>query len=224
MILKEPEESFLQKKLRAKKINQILANTYPHAKIELNFATPFQLLVATVLSAQTTDIRVNSVSGKLFSTYPNAQKLANANYAEVENILKTLGLFRVKSKNIIKLSQQLITLFHGEVPKTLTELTQLAGVGRKTANVVLGNIFATPAITVDTHFRRISLRLALTVENNPEKIELAVCKLFPKKDWVPLSHRIIFHGRNVCYARKPACPVCPIKQYCPSYFTVEEKN
>lgn len=180
---------------RARKINRVLAETYPDAHCELNFETPFQLLVATVLSAQTTDKRVNLTTPELFAKYPTPEDLAAADPEDVEGILKPTGFFRAKTKSVMGLSAAIRDDFGGEVPRTLEEMVKLPGVGRKTANVVLGNAFDVPGITVDTHFSRLVRRFRWTTETDPVKIEYEVGELIPRKDWTILSHRLIWHGR-----------------------------
>jgi endonuclease-3 len=202
---------------RARRINRELAEVYPYAHPELDFENPFQLLIATVLSAQTTDLRVNQTTPALFAKYPTPEDLAAANPEEVEEILRPCGFFRAKTKSVIGLSKALRDDFGGEVPGRLEDLVKLPGVGRKTAFVVLGNAFGRPGITVDTHFQRLVRRWQWTDEKEPEKIEAAVGALFPKSDWTMLSHRVIFHGRRICHARKPACGACPIAPLCPAY-------
>ena len=202
---------------RARQIDKILAQTYPDAHCELNFQNAFQLLVATVLSAQTTDVRVNLTVPALFAKYPTPEDLAAADPEEVETILKPTGFFRAKTKSVMGLSVELRDRFDGEVPHTLEELVTLPGVGRKTANVVLGNAFGVPGITVDTHFGRLARRFGWTTSLEPEKVEQEVGELIPKRDWTMLSHRLIWHGRRICHARKPACGVCPVARLCPSF-------
>jgi endonuclease-3 len=202
---------------RARKINRVLAETYPDARCELDFSTPFELLIVTVLSAQTTDKRVNLVSPRLFAVYPDAPALAAADPAVVEQIIQPTGFFRAKATSIIKLSQALVDRFGAEVPPRLVDLVTLPGVGRKTANVVLGNAFGVPGITVDTHFARLARRFGWTTETDPVKIEHEVGALFPKRDWTLLSHHLIWHGRRVCHARNPACGACTVARWCPSY-------
>ncbi|BCM68458.1 putative endonuclease III [Streptomyces sp. EAS-AB2608] len=202
---------------RARRINRELAEVYPYAHPELDFENPFQLLVATVLSAQTTDLRVNQTTPGLFAKYPTPEDLAAANPEEVEEILRPCGFFRAKTKSVIGLSKALVENFGGEVPGKLEELVTLPGVGRKTAFVVLGNAFGRPGITVDTHFQRLVRRWQWTDETDPDKIEAAVGALFPKSDWTDLSHHVIWHGRRICHARKPACGACPIAPLCPAY-------
>jgi len=177
------------------------------------------LLVATILSAQTTDVTVNKVTPALFAKYPTAQAYAEADRDEMEAILKPTGFFRAKTNSVIKLGQALVDDYDGVVPNTLDELVKLPGTGRKTANVVLGNAFGVPGITVDTHFGRLVRRFGWTAEEDPVKVEHIIGDLFPKKDWTMLSHRLIFHGRRRCHAKKPACGACPIAQWCPSYGT-----
>ncbi|MGW2716298.1 endonuclease III [Streptomyces sp. NPDC001492] len=202
---------------RARRIDRELAEVYPYAHPELDFENPFQLVVATVLSAQTTDLRVNQTTPALFAKYPTPEDLASANPEEVEEILRPTGFFRAKTKSVMGLSKALVEQFGGEVPGRLEDLVKLPGVGRKTAFVVLGNAFGRPGITVDTHFQRLVRRWQWTDETDPDKIEAAVGGLFPKSDWTMLSHHVIFHGRRICHARKPACGACPIAPLCPAY-------
>ena len=190
---------------------------YPYAHCELDFDNPLQLLVATVLSAQTTDVMVNKVTPQLFARYPDAPALAGADREELEALLKPTGFFRAKTSSVLKLSADLVERFDGEVPPRLKDLVTLPGVGRKTANVVLGNAFGIPGITVDTHFGRLVRRFGWTTEEDPVKVEHAVGALIPRKEWTMLSHVLIFHGRRTCHAKKPACGACPIARLCPSY-------
>jgi len=194
-----------------------LHELYPYAHCELDFEGPLQLLVATVISAQTTDVTVNKVTPALFARYPDAAALAGADRAEMEAILKPTGFFRAKTDSVIKLGAALVERFDGEVPPRLKDLVTLPGVGRKTANVVLGNAFGIPGITVDTHFGRLARRFGWTAEDDPVKVEHEVGALFPRKDWTMLSHVLIFHGRRTCHARRPACGACPIARLCPAY-------
>jgi len=210
-------ESRLALVRRARKMNRILAETYPDAHCELNFDGPFQLLVATVLSAQTTDVRVNMVTPALFARYPTPEDMAAADPQELEKLIQSTGFFRSKAKNLIGLAIGLRDRFGGEVPRTLEELITLPGVGRKTANVVLGNAFGVPGITVDTHFGRLARRFGWTDETDPVKVEHEVAELIPRKEWTILSHRMIWHGRRICHARRPACGVCPLAALCPSF-------
>ncbi|MFG2238707.1 endonuclease III [Streptomyces sp. NPDC048734] len=202
---------------RARRINRELAEVYPYAHPELDFENPFQLVVATVLSAQTTDLRVNQTTPGLFAKYPTPEDLAAADPEDVEEILRPTGFFRAKTRSVIGLSKALVEQFDGEVPGRLEDLVKLPGVGRKTAFVVLGNAFGRPGITVDTHFQRLVRRWKWTEETEPDKIETAVGSLFPKSEWTMLSHYVIFHGRRICHARKPACGACPIAPLCPAY-------
>jgi endonuclease-3 len=202
---------------RARKINRVLAETYPDAHCELDFASPFQLLVATVLSAQTTDKRVNMTTPALFAKYPGPAELATANPEDVAEILRPTGFFNAKTKSVMGLAAALRDRFNGEVPTTLDELVTLPGVGRKTANVVLGNAFGIPGITVDTHFGRLARRFGWTDSDDPVQIEQQVGELIPRKEWTILSHRLIWHGRRICHARKPACGACPVADWCPSF-------
>ena len=202
---------------RARRINRELALLYPDAHTELNFTSPLELLVATILSAQTTDKRVNMVTPVLFSRYRTAADYAAANRGEVEKIIQSTGFFRAKTTSLIGLGQALCDRFGGEVPHRLRDLVTLPGVGRKTANVVLGNAFGIPGITVDTHFARLARRFGWTTETDPVKIEQDVGQLIPRAEWTALSHRLIWHGRRICHARRPACGVCALARLCPSF-------
>jgi endonuclease-3 len=202
---------------QARRINRVLAEVYPYAHPELDFENPFQLLIATVLSAQTTDLRVNQTTPALFAKYPTPADMAAADPADLEQILRPTGFFRAKSRAVLGLSTALVADFGGEVPGRLEDLVKLPGVGRKTANVVLGNAFGVPGITVDTHFGRLSRRFGWTTSQDAEQVERDVAGLFPKSDWTMLSHHVVFHGRRMCHARKPACGVCPLAALCPSY-------
>ena len=212
-----PRESFAEKKLRMAKITANLQRAYPNAHCELNYANPRELLVATILSAQSTDKQVNIVTADLFKKFRSAQDFANASLPELQRDIQRLGFFRNKAKSIKACCQALVERHGGEVPRTMEELTQLAGVGRKTANVVLGNAFGINlGVVVDTHVTRLSKRLGLTREDAPEKIEQDLMKLVSAKEWTLLSHWLIWHGRRRCYARKPDCPHCEVKDLCPS--------
>jgi endonuclease-3 len=202
---------------RARRINRELTLLYPDAHTELNFTTPLELLVATILSAQCTDKRVNMVTPAVFARYQAAADYAAADRAELEKIIQSTGFFRAKANSLIGLGQALCERYGGEVPGKLKDLVTLPGVGRKTANVVLGNAFGVPGITVDTHFGRLSRRFGWTTDEDPVKVEAEVGSLFPKSDWTMLSHRLIWHGRRVCHARKPACGACGVGPLCPSY-------
>jgi endonuclease-3 len=202
---------------RARRMNRELAMLYPDAHIELNFTTPLELSVATILSAQCTDKRVNEVTPTVFRRYPDAAAYAGADRAELEELIRTTGFFRNKTTSLIKLGQALVERFDGEVPNRMADLVSLPGFGRKTANVVLGNAFGIPGITVDTHFGRLSRRWQWTRETDPVKVEAAVGLLIPRREWTILSHRVIWHGRRVCHARKPACGACSLARWCPSY-------
>ena len=190
---------------------------YPYAHCELDFTTPLELLVATILSAQTTDVRVNLVTPALFARYRTAAEYAAADRSDLEEIIRSTGFFRAKTDSLIKLGQALVERFDGEVPGRLDDLVTLPGVGRKTANVVLGNAFGIPGITVDTHFGRLARRFEWTDETDPVKVEHAVGALIPRRDWTMLSHVVIFHGRRTCHARRPACGACPVTRWCPAY-------
>ncbi|MDQ1713814.1 MAG: endonuclease [Frankiaceae bacterium] len=209
-------ETPLARTRRARTINRELGATYPDAHCELDFANPLELAVATILSAQCTDARVNLVTPALFKRYPTAKDYAEADRAELEALIKPTGFFRNKTSSLIGLGQALVERHHGEVPAKLDDLVKLPGIGRKTANVILGNAFGVPGLTVDTHFGRLVRRLDWTQETDPVKVEYAVMDLIPKKDWTILSHRLIWHGRRCCYARKPDCANCSIARLCPS--------
>jgi endonuclease-3 len=202
---------------RARRMDRVLKQTYPDAHCELTFSSPLELLVATVLSAQCTDKKVNEVTPSVFRKYPTAADYAAADRAELEVMIKPTGFFRAKTNSLITLGQALTERFGGEVPGRLEDLVTLPGVGRKTANVVLGNAFGVPGITVDTHFGRLARRFGWTSEDDPVKVEHEVGSLFEKRDWTGLSHRLIWHGRRICHSRKPACGVCPLATMCPSY-------
>lgn len=202
---------------RARLMNRTLAETYPAAHVELDSGTPLELLVATILSAQSTDKRVNLVTPALFARYRDADAYAGADRMELEALITPTGFFRAKTESLIKLGAALVERFDSTVPETLAELVTLPGVGRKTANVVLGNAFGVPGITVDTHFGRLVRRFGWTTQTDPEKVEAEIAAFFPPKDWTQLSHNLIWHGRRRCHARNPACGVCPVARWCPSY-------
>jgi len=204
---------------RARRMNRVLAQAFPHVYCELDFTDPLELSVATILSAQCTDVRVNQTTPALFAKYRTALDYAQANRVELEELIRPTGFYRNKANSIIGLGQALVERFDGEVPRTLEELVTLPGIGRKTANVVLGNAFDVPGITVDTHFGRLVRRWWWTAEEDPVKVEFAIGELIERKEWTLLSHRVIFHGRRVCHARKPACGVCVLAKDCPSYGT-----
>ena len=210
-------ESRLALTRRARRIHRLLGELYPDAHCELDFACPLQLLVATILSAQTTDQRVNAVTPTLFARYRTAADYAAADRAELEAIIQPTGFFRAKANALIGLGQALCDRYGGQVPARLENLVTLPGVGRKTANVVLGNAFGVPGITVDTHVGRLARRFGWTASTEPERVEAELGALFPKKDWTVLSHRLIWHGRRTCHARRPACGACPVAPLCPSY-------
>lgn len=200
----------------ARSIYRILTKEYPDAKCELDFNSPLELLVATVLSAQCTDVRVNAVTPVLFNRFPTLETLAAAKVSEVEKIIYSTGFFRSKAKNIKELANKILNDFGGEVPNDLAKLITLPGVGRKTANVVLGNAFGIPGLTVDTHFGRLSRRFGWSTATDPVKVENDVAKLIPEKEWTLLSHKLIWHGRRICHSRKPECGICPLAKLCPS--------
>ena len=198
-------------------MNRSLAEAFPDAYCELDFTNPLELTVATILSAQCTDKRVNVTTPALFARVRRAADYAGANRAELEELIRPTGFYRNKANSLIRLGAELVERFDGEVPATLDQLVSLPGVGRKTANVILGNAFGTPGITVDTHFGRLVRRWRWTEQTDPVKVEHAVGELVERRDWTLLSHRVIFHGRRVCHARKPACGVCVLARDCPSY-------
>ena len=200
----------------ARSIYRILTKEYPDARCELDFNSPLELLVATVLSAQCTDIRVNAVTPVLFKRFPTLETLAAAKLSEIEEIIYSTGFFRSKAKNIKELANKILNDFGGEVPNDLAQLVTLPGVGRKTANVVLGNAFGIPGLTVDTHFGRLSRRFGWSTATDPVKVENDVAKLIPEKEWTLLSHKLIWHGRRICHSRKPECGICPLAKLCPS--------
>ncbi|MGH3687507.1 MAG: endonuclease III [Pseudonocardiaceae bacterium] len=198
-------------------MHRVLAAAYPDAHCELDFQTPLQLAVATILSAQCTDKRINETTPELFNRYRSAADYAAADRDELENLIRPTGFYRNKATALMGLGAALVDRFGGELPGTLAELVTLPGIGRKTANVILGNAFDVPGITVDTHFGRLTRRWGWTEHEDPVKVEQAISELVPKQDWTMLSHRVIFHGRRVCHSRRPACGVCPLAGDCPSY-------
>jgi endonuclease-3 len=210
-------KSLPEKKVRAKAIYRQLTKSYPNVRCELDYNSAFQLLVATVLSAQCTDKRVNQTTPALFKKYPNPKKMAKADLKEIQKLVKSTGFFRAKAKNIKGLSNKIMEEFDGDVPSNLDDLITLPGVGRKTANVVLGHAFGIPGITVDTHFGRLSRRFGWSKQNDPVKVEFEVGDLIAEKEWTNLSQRMIWHGRRICHSRKPACGACPLAKLCPSY-------
>lgn len=211
------KETRLGRVRRARRINRQLAVEYPDAHAELDFSNPLELLVATVLSAQCTDVRVNMVTKELFPIYPNAQAYAEAHREQLEQIIRPTGFFRAKADHLIGLGQALVENHDGQVPGNLKDLVALPGVGRKTANVVLGNAFDVPGLTVDTHFGRLMRRWMLTEHTDPVKVEQDISELIERKEWTMFSHRTIFHGRRVCHSRRPACHSCVIAHDCPSF-------
>jgi endonuclease-3 len=203
---------------RVKKILPILKKTYPGAKTALNYTRPLELLIATILSAQCTDVRVNMVTKDLFKRYKSALDWAKADIKQIESDIKSTGFYRNKAQSIKKSCAELVKQYGGKVPDNMDELVKLPGVGRKTANVVLGNAFGQPAITCDTHVIRLSRRLGLSENSDPVKLEFDLMEILPKKDWTLFSHLLISHGRSICMARKPKCEVCPVSEYCPAAF------
>jgi endonuclease-3 len=210
-------KSLTEKKVRAKAIYRQLTKSYPNVRCELDYNSAFQLLVATVLSAQCTDKRVNQTTPALFKKYPNPKKMSKADLKDIQRLVKSTGFFRAKAKNIKALSNKIMEDFDGDVPSNLEDLITLPGVGRKTANVVLGHAFGIPGITVDTHFGRLSRRFGWSKQSDPVKVEFEVGELIAEKEWTNLSQRMIWHGRRVCHSRKPACGACPLAKLCPSY-------
>lgn len=205
---------------RARRVNRILralAEAYPHAHCELDFTTPLDLAVATILSAQCTDERVNQVTPALFARYPTAADYAGADRTELEELIRSTGFYRNKATSLIGLGAAVVERHGGELPSTLDELVKLPGIGRKTANVILGNAFGVPGITVDTHFGRLVRRWGWTTEEDPVKVEHAIGELVPRRDWTIVSHHVIFHGRRVCHSRKPACGACTLAADCPAF-------
>jgi len=201
-------------KKRVKWIIKTLSKEIPDSTIALKFSNPLELLIATILSAQCTDVKVNQVTEKLFKKYRTAKDYAEANLAELEEEIRPTGFYRNKAKSIQKCSQELVKRFGGEVPKALEDLVTLPGVGRKTANVILGNVFGIPGITVDTHVHRVSRRIGLTKNDDPAKIEFDLMEIVPKEEWTHFSNLLIWHGRKTCVARRPLCEICPIRKEC----------
>jgi endonuclease-3 len=200
---------------RVRKIRKVLARLYPDAHCALHHDNALQLLITTILSAQCTDVRVNLVTPALFKRYPDAQAFADADLGDLEKAIQSTGFFRNKARSIKACCKILVEQYGGQVPGSLEQLVSLPGIGRKTANVILGNAFGVPGITVDTHVGRLSRRLGLTSEEDPVKVEFALMKLVPRKDWTMFSHRLIFHGRQICFARKPLCSQCALADLCP---------
>lgn len=210
-------ESLQAKKKRARAIYKILSNRYPNVHCELNFKNPLQLLIATVLSAQCTDKRVNMVTKDLFKRFKTVKDFGSADIKEIETLIKSTGFYHAKARNIKSLAIKIIEEFDGKVPGNLEDLVTLPGVGRKTANVVLGHAFDIPGITVDTHFGRLSRRFDWSDKKDPVKVEFEVAALIPEREWTNLSQRMIWHGRRICHSRKPACGACPLAKLCPSF-------
>jgi endonuclease-3 len=211
-----PRESLRAKRERGQRVLDLLRELYPDARTELRFQTPFQLLIATLLSAQATDVSVNAATPALFSAYPDAFALAAATPEEVEPYIRTIGLYRTKARNAVATARALVERHGGEVPATMADLVALPGVGRKTANVVLANAFGQHTIAVDTHVGRLARRLGFSTNTVPDKVEADLQRLFPPDQWVFLHHALILHGRRICTARRPACEACPLCPHCPS--------
>jgi endonuclease-3 len=219
--VKTPEIN-LEPKQRVEKIIELIKKQYPNAKTALNFTNPLEILLATILSAQTTDVTVNIVTKNLFKKYRTAEDYVNADIVELEQVIHSTGFYHNKAKNLQKCCQLLVEKFHSQVPKTMEELLELPGVARKTANIVLYNAFGiTEGIAVDTHVTRLSQRLGLTQQKDQNKIEQDLMQITPKENWMPLTDLLIFHGRNVCKAKKPNCEVCVLNKICPSAFTID---
>lgn len=202
---------------RAHRVNRELARLYPDARLELNFTSPLELLVAAILAAHATDRQVNKVTQELFSRCRSAADYASADQGELERLIRPTGYYHAKARTLVALGRALCDRFGGEVPRTMEELVILPGVGRKTANMVLGDAFGTPSITVDTHVARLAQRLGWTAQTDPDKIEKDIAALLPPRDWTPASHRVMWHGRRVCHARTPACGACGVADSCPSF-------
>jgi endonuclease-3 len=213
----ERSESELAKKRRARKVNRLLASAHPDAHCELDYTNPLELAIATILSAQCTDVRVNLTTPTIFAKYRTAADYAEANPEELEELIRPTGFYRNKTKSIIGLGKALVEHHDGRVPKDLDKLVKLPGIGRKTANVILGNAFGVPGLTVDTHMIRVNNRLGLVEGKDPVKLEQQLQQLIEPREWTMYSHRIIFHGRRVCIARKPACGACTLAPLCPSF-------
>lgn len=211
------EDSQLARTRRARRINRALAERYPDASCELDFGTPLELLVATILSAQSTDVRVNQVTPELFSRFPDAAAYAAADHSDLEDVIRSTGFFRAKSRALIDLGRDLLERYEGRVPARMRDLVTLPGVGRKTANVVLGNSFGVPGLPVDTHILRVARRLGFTESQDPVVVEQDLCEMIEKREWTMFSHRMIIHGRRTCHARRPACGACPLARLCPSF-------
>jgi endonuclease-3 len=214
-------ENLKEKIARTGAISTRLRQGYPELRVPLDYGTTFQLLVAVILSAQCTDAAVNKVTPALFRRFPTPDRMAAASLAEIESMIRTLGLFRSKARSLKACARQLVERFNGEVPATMEEFTSLPGVGRKTANVILGHAFNLPGIIVDTHCKRVSRRLDLTRSEDPVQIERELSKLLPAEEWTGFSHRLIIHGRRICHARKPDCKACIVEQLCPSSNLIE---
>ncbi|HOP79051.1 MAG TPA: endonuclease III [Armatimonadota bacterium] len=209
------EETLEQKKNRALKVIEILRKTYPQAMVTLDYKTPFQLLVATILAAQCTDERVNQVTPELFRRYPTPEAVAGADESELREIIRPTGFFNQKTKAIMEIAREIVAKYGGNVPDTLEELTQLRGVGRKTANLILGIVYKKPAIVVDTHVKRVSARLGFTKHKDPTKIEFDLMEVIPESNWIELNHLLVAHGRAICKAPTPLCERCPVLELCP---------
>jgi endonuclease III len=218
------EKGFMTKKEKVKAIMEIFNEAYPDAACSLDYVDPLQLMVSTQLSAQCTDARVNIVTGSLFKKYCNVNDFANADLKEMEEDIKSTGFYHNKAKNIINACKMIISDFNGKVPSNMDDLLKLPGVGRKTANLVLGDAFGIPGVVVDTHAKRLSKRIGLTENEDPEKVEFDLMKVIPKENWAMFSHQLVYHGRAVCNARKPICEECKIRNYCDYIGSKKEKN
>lgn len=210
----------MELKEHVRKILTGLRETYPAAQCALHFKTPHELMVATILSAQCTDVRVNKVTPALFKKYPNVEAFAGSDLRELEDLIRSTGFYKNKAKSVQSSAQDIVQKFGGKVPGRMEDLVRLHGVGRKTANVILGNAFGVPGITVDTHMKRVGYRLGLTKEKDPVKIERDLMRIIPRRRWTQFSHEMIFHGRRLCAARAPRCPDCPFDSFCPKHGVV----
>ncbi len=209
------DETLEQKRKRAIKVVDILRDRYPDARITLDYSTPFELLVATILAAQCTDERVNQVTPELFRKFPTPQAVAEADDDELKDLIRSTGFFNQKARALKELSQDIVNLYNGQVPDTLEELAKLKGVGRKTANLILGEVYHKPAVVVDTHVKRVSARLGFTEEKDPTKIEFDLMKVLPEERWIEINHLLVAHGRTICKAPTPLCEQCPVLELCP---------
>jgi endonuclease III len=224
LIRRRRKENLKERIARTGAIATRLRQAYPEIRVPLDYGTTFQLLVAVILSAQCTDAAVNKITPELFRRFPTPDRMADAPLAQIESMIRTLGLFRSKARSLKACARQLVERFDGEVPATMEELTTLAGVGRKTANVILGHAFHLPGIIVDTHCKRVSRRLDLSRSEDPVEIERDLSRLLPAEQWTGFSHRLIMHGRRICHARKPDCKACMVEELCPSSLLIAHRS